>query len=857
MRFVRQRELDGQGLENFGNGNRASLVAWIMNYLWQDLRYGIRMLLNKPGFTAAAVLVLALGIGANSAVFSLVNAFLFKPLLVQKPEELRGLYSRDAKHPDTYRAFSYPNYVDVRDRNQAFSGLASLNLALIGIQEGDATRRAFAAVVSSNYFSTLGVTFAKGRPFLAGDEKPGGELTAIVNYSFWQKNGEDPQLVGKPVRINGHLFTIVGITPKGFTGTTALLSPEIFVPLNAYGMVMNDFDGQVKPLAARDNNALLVFGRLKPGVTERTADATLAVVASQMENAYPAENKDQTLIVRPLSRMGYSTGPQTDGSLRVPAVMLLSLAGVVLLIASLNLANMMMAKGTARRKEIAIRLAIGGSRRRIVRQLVTEGLLLAILGGAAGLVAASWSTTLLIQSLARLAPIDIVYDARPDVRVLGFTLLFCALSTVVFGLFPAWKLSKPDVWIDLKENTGEDVVGGKRRLFSRGNMMVMAQLSLSLMMLAAAGLFVHSAVRASNIQPGFSLENEVIAEVDASLIDYDETHGNQLYGRLKERLRQVPGVESVAIAVTVPFGSMRLGKNVTPSGTVASKEHPALDARYNIVSEDYFKTLGIPKLRGRPFTAAESSAGSKSDAAIIDKLLADKLWPNGSALGRRIRVDGVAKQELEVVGVVGNIQENIVGEHETGHLYVPFGPVYQSGVQFHLRVAGDDRMLETIRREILAVDERLPLLGLKTMRGHLESSFDIWIVRTGAHILEIFGSVALLLAVIGLYALNAYTVARRTREIGIRMALGADTRATLRMILSEGLKVTMVGIGVGLLLAIALGKLLAGYLYDIRSIDPLVIGGAPVVLALVALFACWVPARRAARVDPMIALRYE
>jgi predicted permease len=836
-----------------------------------DIRYGIRMLWNKPGFTAAAVLVLALGIGANSAVFSLINAFLLKPLNLQKPEELAGLYSRDTRHPDTYRAFSYPNYIDIRAGNQAFSSLAAFNMALVGVQEGDNTRRTFAAVISSNYFSTLGVTLAKGRAFLAGDEAPGGELTAIVTYPFWEKKGADPELVGKTVRINGRLFTIVGITPKGFSGTTALISPEIFVPLNAYGMVMNDFEGHVRPLAARDNHALMLVGRLKPGVTLATADRTLAVDASQLEKAY-AENKDQALIARPLSRMSISTNPQDDHEMRMPAIMLLSLAAVVLLIASLNLANMMMARGASRRKEVAIRLAMGGSRPRIVRQLVTEGLLLAILGGAAGLVVASWSTTLLIRSLARMAPIDIVYDARPDVRVLGFTLLFCALSTVVFGLFPAWKLSKPDVWVDLKENLGEDVAGRKRRLFSRGNMLVMAQLSLSLMMLTAAGLFVHSAVRAGNVRPGFSFENEVLAEMDASLISYDEAHGNQLYGTLKERLRQVPGVQSVAIAATVPFGMFSLGKSIVPAGVPASKEHPAVAARYNIVSEDYFQTLGIPLLRGRAFTSAECAAGSKSSVAILDKAAAEKLWPGADALGKHIRMDDAAKpgQELEIVGIVGTIRENILGVSAgasdgpsggTAHLYAPFGREYQANVNFHFKVAGgpdaENRMMETIRREILAVDERLPLLGLKTMRGNLESSFDLWIVRTGAHILEIFGSVALLLAVIGLYALNAYTVARRTREIGIRMALGADTGSTLRMILGDGLKVTMTGIGAGLLLALGLGKVLAGVLYDIPGIDPLVIGGAPLVLALVALLACYVPARRAARVDPLIALRYE
>ena len=834
--------------------------------VWQDVRYGIRMLLNKPGFTAAAVLVLALGIGANSAVFSLVNAFLLKPLHMQNPEELAGLYSRDSKHPDKYRAFSYPNYVDIRDNNQAFSSLAAMNLAMVGIQEGETTRRTFAAVVSSNYFSTLGVKLEKGRAFLLEEEKPGAELTVIVNDSFWRKNGEDPALVGKRVRIDGHLFTIVGITPKGFTGTTALISPEIFAPLGAYALVMNDFDGKVKPLAARDNPTLIVLGRLKPGVGLAAADATLAVEASRMEKAYPAENKDQALMARRMARMSISTSPQSENdSLRVPAVMLLSLAAVVLLIASLNLANMMMARGTARRKEIAIRLAIGGSRTLIVRQLVTEGLLLAMLGGAAGLLVAYWSTTLLVQSMSRIAPIDVVYDAAPDVRVLAFTMLFCVLSTVVFGLLPAWKLSRPDVWIDLKENTGEDGAGRKRRLFSRGNLLVMAQLSLSLMMLTAAGLFVESAVRASNVQPGFQLENEVLAEVDASLIDYDEAHAKPLYQAVQDRLRQVPGVQSVAMAATVPFGMINLGKSIAPSEVAVSKEHPALSVRYNIVSEDYFQTLGIPILRGRPFTAAESAEKTKSGVAVIDRLAAAKLWPGGDALGKHIRIDGPAKndkEDLEVVGVVGDVRENIVGADKEPHLYVPFGRDYQANVQFHLKVAAggpepEKKILEAVRREILAVDERLPLLALKTMRGHLESGFDLWVVRTGAHILEIFGSVALLLAVIGLYALNAYTVARRTREIGIRMALGAGASLTLRMILGEGLKVTLVGIAAGLLPAIVLGKVLAGFLYDVRSLDPVVLGSAPVLLALVALLACYVPARRAARVDPMIALRYE
>lgn len=838
----------------------------MMERIWQDFRYAIRALRKSAGFTAVAVLVLALGIGANSSVFSLINAFLLKPLTVTKPEQLVGLYSRDTTHPDTYRAFSYPNYVDIRENNPVFSSLMAHNLALVGVKEGDNTRRTFADIVCSNYFSTLGVSLLKGRAFSIDDEKPGGPLTVIVTYSFWRRSGEDPQMLGRQLRINDHLFTVIGITPKGFTGTMALMSPEMFVPLSAYNLVMNDSETRGKPLAARDNSALIVVGRLKPGVTQQAANSRLAVIAAQMEKAFPAENKDQLLLVRPLSRFNVSTNPTDDSSLRVPATLLLSLAGVVLLIASLNLANMMLAKGATRRKEIAIRLAIGGSRRRIVQQLVTEALVLAMLGGVAGLFLASWSTTLLFRSLAHLAPTDFVYNAAPDARVVAGTFGFCVLSTIIFGLFPAWKLSKPKVWLDLKENTGEDVAGRARRLFSRGNMLVMAQLSLSLMMLAAAGLFVRSAVSAASVQPGFSLDNEILAEVDANLVNYDEAHGRQLYATLREHLRRIPGVQSVAMAATVPFGMMHMGKGISPSDVAASKEHPPLFARSNIVTADYFKTLGIPLLRGRPFVPAENKPESKSHVAILDRLAADKLWPGGDAVGKHIRFDGDKAKEqaaiCEVVGVVGNVREDILGGNAEPHVYIPLGQQYQSDMQIHLKIAAGDpeaekRMLETVRHEIHTTDARLPLLALTTMRGHLESGIEIWVVRTGAHILEIFGGVALFLAVIGLYAINAYTVARRTREIGIRMALGAGTSSTLRMVLSDGLRVIAVGVVIGLLLAIGIGRLLAGFLYEVPSIDPIVIAAAAVVLTIMALFACYVPARRASRVDPMIALRYE
>ncbi|MBV9498761.1 MAG: ABC transporter permease [Acidobacteriaceae bacterium] len=835
--------------------------------IWQDFRFACRALRNKPAFTAAAVLVLALGIGANSAVFSLINAFLLKPLAVTKPEELAGLYSRDTKNPDAWRAFSYPNYLDIRDSQTAFSSVTAHNLALVGIKEDDNTRRTFAAVVSSNYFSTLGVPLFEGRSFRAGEEKPGRDLTAIASYSFWRKTGEDPHLIGKHLRINDHLFTVIGITPKGFTGTTVLASPELYLPLGAYDFVMNDIETHGKPLDARDNNALFLVGRLKPGLTLQAANAGLAVVTSRMGRASPAENKNQMLSVHPLSRLSISTNPSSDNDLWAPAILLLSLAAVVLLIASLNLANMMMAKGAVRRKEIAIRLAIGGSRRRIVQQLVTEGLVLAILGGAAGLFVASWSTTLLIGSLSRVAPIDLVYDSTPDARLLAGVLVFCGMSVIIFALFPAWRLSRPKTWHDLKENAGEDVAGRPRRLFSRGNMLVIAQLSLSLMMLGAAGLFIRSATRAADVQPGFSLDNEIIGEVDVSLANQDEVRGRQAYRALLEQLRQIPGVQSVSMAATVPFGLFSLGASVLPSTSFASKENRPMYARFNIVTGSYFQTLGIPLLRGRALVAAENMPESKSHVAVVDKLAADKLWPGGNAVGQQIHLDesgGGYAQTCEIVGVVGNVREKIVGDEAKPlpHVYIPLGQHYQADMQIHVKVAASSRdaerwMLDTIRRDIRAADPRLPLLSLKTMRGHLESGADIWVVRTGAHILEIFGGVALFLAMIGLYGVNAYTVARRTREIGIRMAIGADPASTLRMILGEGLRITAVAVGLGLLLALGIGQVLTGFLFEVRGIEPVVLLVAAAVLTAVALVASYIPARKASLVDPMIALRYE
>ena len=838
-----------------------------MGTLWQDLRHGLRILTSKPGFTAIAVAVLALGIGANAAIFSLVNAFLLKPLLIQKPEQIVGVYSRDTRNPGSYRAFSYPNYVDLREQNPVFTSLMAHNMAMVGLSEGDITRRVFADLVSSNYFATLGVPLWQGRAFTAAEERPaGGIAVAIVSYSFWRKSGADPAPLGKTLRINGRIFTVIGVTPEGFTSTTALISPELYLPLGMYEPMINDFEGAGRNLAARDNHCLILVGRLRAGLTQPAADAQLAAVASGMGKAYPAENRDQTLIVRPLARMSITTNPSTDTQLTVIAVLLLSMSGVVLLIASLNVANMMLARGSARRKEIAIRLALGGGRKSILQQLFTEGLVLALLGGAAGLLLAYWSTSLLVHSLALLAPIDLVYSATPDLRVLASTFGFCTFSTLLFALVPAWNLSRPDVLSDLKDN-GQGVIekGKPRRVFSRRNLLVMGQISLSLMLLTAAGLFLRSFVRAANVQPGFRIQSTILIELDPSLAGYDEPHGRQIYRALLDRLAALPGVESASIAATVPFGMVSLGRSIQKSTDAPSTKPDAQQqCQFNVVGESYFATLGIRLLRGRSFLPSEAGAATPP-VAILDQLSASRLWPNGDALGKHVRIYGGSQQkgrEAEVVGVVGNVQDHIIGGGSDGHLYVPFGQEYQANMSIHLKIApqgreSELRILDAVRREVRAADSRLPVLGLRTMRDHLDRSMDIWVVETGSRMFGIFAAVALLLAMIGLYGIRAYTVSRRTREIGIRMALGASSSDTLRMILREGVIIAAVGVGAGMILSWLLGRVLAGMLYEVTGADPVVFLVAPAVLTAVSLLACYIPAGKAARVDPMVALRYE
>jgi predicted permease len=659
----------------------------------------------------------------------------------------------------------------------------------------------------------------------------------------------------------------VGISAKGFTGTNAMISPENYLPMGMYESMVNDFDGHGKQLALRSNDALIVIGRLREGMTQQAANASLAVVADRMAKAYPGENKDQTFIVHTLSRNNVSTRPPRGNEAAFPAILVISMAGVVLLIASLNVANMMLVRGAARRKEIAIRQSLGAKRGSILQQLLIEGLILAFIGGAAGLALAAGGSSVLMQSMARLAPVELVYNAAPDFRVLLATSGFCILSAIIFSLGPARSASKASIVSTLKSGETQEKVGIGWARFSPRNLLVIGQIGLSLTLLTAAGLFIRSAQATQAVEPGFRIENSTLIEVDPSLVGYDEAHGRQIFRAVLDRVRAVPGVESASMAATVPFGMVSLGKSIQRSSDVSgssstSKESEGLSCRFNVVGEDYFTTLGVPLLQGRAFSRSETENANADAVVVLDQLAAQRLWPGGNAVGQHIRLlaggESKGSRDAEVVGIVAGVQEDVFGDGLQPHVYVPFGQEYQADMTIHLKTTAQGaNFLETLRREVGAVDSRLPVIQLRTMRTHLEAGFDLWVVRTAARMFTIFGSVALVLAMVGLYGLRAYTVARRTREIGIRLALGAKPGDAQRMILREGLVITSVGVVAGLALSLLAGKLLASVLYKVSGVDPLVFLTATAVMAAVSLLACYLPALRASRVDPMVALRYE
>lgn len=876
-----RREMESHRAEmgeppSFGNTLRLreeARDAWGWRWLddlVQDTRFAWRTLRHSPGFALTAIVTLALGIGVNIGMFSLVNGLLLRPLYAGA-DEVMEVDSDSTTPSGESRDFSYPNYLDIQEgTTDIFANLAAYSIRFVGLDAGTGPRQAFASAVTGNYFQVFGTPVAPGRSFTAEEERPGtGIHVAIISYPLWQQLGADQHALGRPVRINGEQFTVIGVAPVGFTGTS-IPGPEVFLPLGAYKTFSAD-DGAASSLDSREAHELNVIGRLRPGIADETAEAALATVGRRLEQAFPSVNSGYSLdMSRPSGRLMFMPGAG-GGEFAGLTLLLMLMPLVVLLVACLNLADLLLARGHVRRQELAIRSSLGGGRSRLIRQLLTEGLLLALAGGAIGLLLSTWTTQALLTWLRGVLPVAVTLpDASVDWRVLLGTIAFCLVATLAFGVGPAWAQTRRAAATDLKRHSIGGGDEGRRPGGVRlGNVLVIGQIALSLLLLASGGLFMMSVVRASTADPGFRLDGGVLVEVDPGLAGYNEARGRQAHLALVDRLRTVPGVEAVTIGSRFLFSGFSDSRDVAPAGTAGTGGTAGLHAQsvgavFTVVGRDFARVLGLPQLAGRDFNDSELAPGSGERVAIIDDVLAEKLWPGEVALGRLIQfldAEGPeAKQPLRVVGIIPAVNHSLGNPRPSPHVYVPLGQHYESAMTLQLRVTGGEGervMLDTIARVVRDVDGRVPILSVATWREHLDAALDVLVYRAGAIVFSVFGAIALLLAVLGVYGVKSYVVSRRTREFGIRIAVGAQPGALLWQVLREGGRVTAIGIGIGVVLAIGAGQFLQSTLYGVKNVELVVLVTAPLILLAASLLASYVPALRATRVNPTVALRSE
>ncbi len=842
-----------------GAHRRGNMIA----DLWQDIRYAVRMGRKNLGFTAIAVLTLALGVGANTAVFSVINGLLLRPLPVERPDELFAVSRGDGAGPPA----SYPDYLYYRDQNQVFSGLAaaapaSLNFGGFDSRGGDQGGGVIMGeitgeVVSGNYFSTLGVNAELGRTLTPEDDQiAGARPVAVVSHGFWKNRlGAASDVIGKTLILNGHGFTVIGVMPDSFTGALfgALFTPHVWAPLAMQSQLL---PGAPDRLHDHRDNWLGLIGRLKPGLVPPQAAAALNTLDGQLRQHYaePERSRQETSLSL-LSTRGVIL-PHQRRMITILSTLATLVVGAVLLIACANVVSLLLARATARRREIAVRLALGASRWRLIRQLLTESLLLAILSAVAGLMVASWAVSLLIKFAPTFGLFAFAPDLRLDGRVFVFTLAVSVLTGVIVGLAPALQTYKADLVLALKDESGNAGGGRSRRsrLFGLRGLLVSAQLGISLVLLITTGLFIRSSMIAARIDPGFDTQNGLVLTLDLGLQDYTETKGKQFQKELKEHLAALPGVTSVSLASYVPLSPGGPQAEVRIEGAETAAESDQDLVGIMAVDSDYFQTMGTGLLRGRNFGNADREGSPR--VAIINETTAKRYWPGVDAIGQRLRLGPADAPLREVVGIVKDAKWRYIGERPRAVVYRPISQSWSPLSSFVVRTAGQpNALLADVRREVQRLDPSLPVQVLRTLPEHVSEA--LWPARLGARLLAVFGILALTLAAVGLSGVIAYLVSQRTHEIGIRLALGAQAGDVLKLVVWQGLKLTLSGVVIGLFGAFALTRLLENLLYGLSPTDPLTFLSITSLLVAVALLACYIPARRATKVDPLVALRYE
>jgi macrolide transport system ATP-binding/permease protein len=812
-----------------------------MSNFWQDLKFAARMLRRSPGFTAVAVLSLALGIGGNATVFTWAQAVLLHPL--QMVKDSRQIVAAESVMPDgEYHTSSYPDYKDFRDDNHVFSGTIGFEFLNVNLRlpSEETAQRNWGIIATENYFEVLGVRAAMGRTFYAGDDHgPGSDPYVVLGNRFWRlRFASDPNVVGKTVSVNGHPFTIIGVAPAGFNGTIVGIAADYFIP-----MMMQPQALPGESLTLRNPTFVHIMGRLKSGVSLAQAQADLATVAAGLASEFPDTTKNVGIYVCPVWKANYG---MQDFLLPV-LVFLMVVALLVLLIACANVANLLLARATKREREIAIRSALGAARVRLIRQLLAESCLLAALGGAGGILLALWGTNLLKLFMPPLhLPVGV--PLRVDFVAVLFTSVLSLLTVGLFGLAPALAASRPNVNQSLKEGRASSPGASRRRL---KNLLVIGETVLAIVLLTSAGLLIRSLSQAEKSGPGFNTENVLLTAMDLRANGYTDDQAAEFYGRLVGRIQSLPGVKSASLEHYVPLWFTGRSYTIPEIEGYTPKPNEDMMIDLNSVGPNYFSLLQIPVIEGRDFTAADRAEAPR--VCIVNQTMARRFWPRKSVVGQRIHA---RDHWWTVVGVARDVKYHTMNETAESFIYFPFLQDTATDANILVRTSGDPlAALGAVRAQVRALDPNASILEEDDLAGLLQVS--LFANRTAAGFAADLGLLGLLLAAIGLYGVLSYTVGQRTHEIGVRMALGARPLDVLRMVVGQGMKLAMCGAAIGLVAALTASRLLSSLLYGISSTDPLTFIVAAAVLSAAAFVACYIPARRAMRVDPMVALRYE
>jgi len=809
-----------------------------METFLQDVRYGFRLLLKHKGFSAVAVLALALGISANTAIFSVVNAILLSPLPYKEPERLVVPVSVSISRGWDRASITYADYLDWRNETGIFENVAVFSSQTADLAGGGEPERIDVAGVAEEYFAVMGVEPLIGRTFSADEFKPNSTRTLVISYRLWQRKfGGDPGVLEQTAYLNGRPYPVIGVMPKDSQWPDDF---DIWVP-----MAVGPNPGP--DLLRRDNMIFRAVARLKPGVSITQASAAMATIAQRLEEEFPESRKGITNKAIPLR--AYIVGDQ----LQLALMVLLAAVGFVLLIACVNVANLLLARAATREREIAIRLALGSGRLRLIRQLLTESVMLALIGGGAGLLLAFWGVDL----LTAIAPGDVprLSEVKIDLRVLAFTIVTSVVTAVLFGLIPALHASKLNLNESLKEggrSSSEGARGGRIR-----SALVVSEVVLSLVLLAGAGLMVRSFSRLQQVDPGFNTNNLLTMSINCPSKRYpDDAKIIAFYKSVAERVAGSPGVESAAFSSALPLGGggFYLGRRFLIEGHPEPPAGPDTQAQWNVISPGYFETTGIRLIQGRSFDERDTPAGNK--VVIINETLAERLFPNEDPLGKRIRSWRDENLLREIVGVVQDVRYFGRDDELRGLVYVPHTQNPWRSMVLTVRTTGDPAaMIASTRDQVWSVDKDLAVANPRTMNETLARS--VASQRFSMTLLAVFAAIAMVLATLGVYSVLSYTVAQRSHELGVRMALGARTGDIMKLVLLQGMKLTLMGAGIGLAAAFAVTRLMKTLLYEVGATDPVTFAVVTMLLLGAGLAACLIPARRATKVDPMVALRYE